>query len=96
MRSVGIKILKNRLSEFVRLAGAGETVLVTDRGRIVAELIPPQPGRETLLDDVLLAEGVREGWLTPARILDGPLPARRPVMTSRELDDELRQDREDR
>jgi antitoxin (DNA-binding transcriptional repressor) of toxin-antitoxin stability system len=31
MRAVGLKILKNRLSEYVRLAAAGETVLVTDR-----------------------------------------------------------------
>jgi antitoxin (DNA-binding transcriptional repressor) of toxin-antitoxin stability system len=30
MRAVGIKSLKNRLSEYVRLAAAGETVLVTD------------------------------------------------------------------
>lgn len=38
MRSVGIKALKNRLSEFVRAAAAGETVLVTDRGQMVVEL----------------------------------------------------------
>ena len=28
MRSVGLKVLKNKLSEYVRLAEAGETVLV--------------------------------------------------------------------
>jgi hypothetical protein len=31
MRSVGIKLLKNKLSEYVRLAAGGETILVTDR-----------------------------------------------------------------
>ena len=31
MRVVGIKILKNKLPEFVRIAASGETVLVTDR-----------------------------------------------------------------
>jgi Antitoxin of toxin-antitoxin stability system len=41
MRSVGIKLLKNKLSEYIRLAG--ETVLVTDRDRVVAELGPPAP-----------------------------------------------------
>lgn len=41
MHSVGIKTLKNRLSEFVRAAATGETVLVTDRGQAVAELVPP-------------------------------------------------------
>jgi prevent-host-death family protein len=38
MHSIGIKTLKNRLSEFVRVAAAGETVLVADRGRVVAAL----------------------------------------------------------
>jgi prevent-host-death family protein len=33
MPKVGLKILKNRLSEYVRLAAAGETVVITDRGR---------------------------------------------------------------
>ena len=42
MRSVGIKVLKNKLSEYVRLAAGGETVLVTDRDRVVAELGPPR------------------------------------------------------
>ena len=35
MRSVRIKVLKNRLSEYVRLAASGETVLVTDRDRLI-------------------------------------------------------------
>jgi antitoxin (DNA-binding transcriptional repressor) of toxin-antitoxin stability system len=29
MRAVGIEVLKNKLSEYVRLAAAGESVLVT-------------------------------------------------------------------
>jgi antitoxin (DNA-binding transcriptional repressor) of toxin-antitoxin stability system len=66
MRSVGIKVLKNKLSEYVRLAAGGETVLVTDRDRVVAEIVPPQSGRSPLLADAMLAEAVREGWLRPA------------------------------
>ncbi len=46
MRAVGLKGLKNRLSEDVRLAANGVTVLVTDRDRVVAELVPPQARRE--------------------------------------------------
>ena len=49
MRSVGLKVLKNKLSEYVRLAAGGETVLVTDRDRVVAEIVPPQAGRSPLL-----------------------------------------------
>jgi antitoxin (DNA-binding transcriptional repressor) of toxin-antitoxin stability system len=45
MRAVGIRALKDRLSEYVRVAADGETVLVTDRDKVVAELGPPQAGR---------------------------------------------------
>jgi antitoxin (DNA-binding transcriptional repressor) of toxin-antitoxin stability system len=54
MRSVGLKILKNKLSEYVRHAAGGETVLITDRDRVVAELVPTQPGRSPLLADARL------------------------------------------
>ena len=96
MRTVGLKVLKNRLSEYVRAAAAGETVLVTDRNRVVAELVPPRPMRP-LSDDEFVAQGVREGWLTPAKNPHGPLPPRRaPIMTFEELMKEIEQDREDR
>ncbi len=42
MRVVGIMVLKRRLTEYVRLAGSGETVFVTNHGRVVAELVPPR------------------------------------------------------
>ena len=41
MRSVGIRELKNRLSEDVRLVRQGEEIRVTHRGEVVAELRPP-------------------------------------------------------
>lgn len=41
MKQVGLRELKNRLSEYVRLVRAGEHVQVTDRGQVVAELVPP-------------------------------------------------------
>ena len=73
MKAVGVKVLKNKLSEYVRLAESGETVLVTDRDRVVAELGPLRPGRAPLLADALLAEAVREGWLTaPLMVAEGP------------------------
>ena len=96
MRSVGLKVLKNKLSEYVRLAAGGETVLVTDRDRVVAEIVPPRPGRSPLLGDALLAEAVREGWLTPPVLAGGGPPPRKPVMTLHELMHGLQRDREDR
>jgi antitoxin (DNA-binding transcriptional repressor) of toxin-antitoxin stability system len=41
VKVVGLRELKNRLSEYVRQAKGGEGVLVTDRGAVVAELGPP-------------------------------------------------------
>ena len=94
MRAVGIKELKNRLSEYVRIAAAGETVLVTDRDRVVAELCPTRPGRSELLADARLAEAVRSGWLAP-RMLAGK-PPRKPVAPLSEILAELDEDRADR
>ena len=91
-----MKVLKNKLSEYVRLAESGETVLVTDRDRVVAELGPPRPGRAPLLADALLAQAVREGWMTaPLVVAEGP-PPRRPVTSWSELRRELGEDRGDR
>ena len=74
MRSVGLKTLKNKLSEYVRLAAGGETVLVTDREKVVAELVPPRESRSPLLADALLADAVRRGWLTPPSLPPGTPP----------------------
>ena len=41
MICVGIRELKNRLSEYVRRVRRGEEILVTDRGTVVAELRQP-------------------------------------------------------
>ena len=41
MRTVGVRELKNRLSEYLRLVRQGEEILVTDRGQVVAELRQP-------------------------------------------------------
>ena len=44
---MGLRELKNRLSEYVRDVRRGERVLVTDRGEVVAELGPPGRGAAT-------------------------------------------------
>jgi len=94
MRTVGLKTLKNKLSEYVRLAAAGETVVVTDRGRTVAEIVPPRKER----CESFVERGVREGWLEPAKRPFQPLPPRRPIPghTLEQLLADLDRDREDR
>lgn len=68
MRSVGIKLLRNKLSEYIRLASQGETILITDADRVVAEITQPQEGRADEVPDAVLADAVRNGWITPPLI----------------------------
>jgi antitoxin (DNA-binding transcriptional repressor) of toxin-antitoxin stability system len=96
MRSVGLKTLKNKLSEYVRLAAGGETVLVTDRDRVVAEIGPPSPTRSPMLSDALLLDAFRQGWMTPPASVEHGVPARKPVMTIDQLMRDLQRDRADR
>ena len=99
MRAVGLKVLKNKLSEYVRLAAGGETVLVTDRDRVVAELGPPSAGRAEEVGDAALAELVRRGLLTPAPLAGAGAPAAGPALggvRAADLVAELGEDRRER
>ena len=96
MRTVGVKNLKNRLSEYLRIVGTGEVVLVTDRDRVVAELTPPAPGRGVRIEDAVLAEAVRKGWLTPPLLVGRTPPPRAPVDRFAKIMRELDADRGER
>lgn len=96
MKAVGIKVLKNKLSEYVRMAERGEKILVTDRDRVVAEMGPPEASRSPLIADALLAEAVRQGWITPPALPARGAPPRNPVTSFRELMRELDHDRSER
>ena len=99
MKAVGVKTLKARLSEYIRLVKAGETVLVTERDNVVAEMRPAhrQPVPAGSLDewlaqmadrgDVTLASDDDPHWLNVGtrKPLPGP--------SSQEILDELREDR---
>lgn len=63
MKTVGLRELKNRLSEYVRQARSGQAVVVTDRGQVVAELRSPgqvPPGTNV---DVAVVKLVNRGLL---------------------------------
>ncbi len=96
MLAVGIKVLKNKLSEYVRLAASGETILVTDRDKVVAELTAPRQGRSEYVADAMLAEAVRKGWLTPPVLPGEGPPPRAPVAAFKDLMRELEADRGER
>lgn len=95
MRAVGLKVLKNKLSEYVRLAAAGETVLIADRDRVVAELGPPSEGRARAAGCAARGRGAG-GLVTPAALPPGPPPETKPVAPLAELLAELEADRADR
>jgi len=69
MKSVGVKQLKARLSEYLRAVRGGETVLVTDRDEVVAELRPArrQPATLDSLEEILDSMAQR-GELTRASL----------------------------
>ena len=95
MRAVGLKTLKNKLSEYVRLAAGGETILISDRDRIVAELVPPGKGRGERVSDAVLADVLRHGLLSPPLDPSSPVPNPPGVAPLQEVLASLRNDRED-
>ena len=40
-KTVGIRELKNGLSKYLRRVRRGDTIVITDRGTAVAEIVPP-------------------------------------------------------
>ena len=57
---VGIRELKAKLSYFLDRAAAGETIVVTDRGRAKVEI-------RKLSVEERIQQGIEEGWIRPGR-----------------------------
>jgi len=64
-----VRELKAKLSEFIGRAAKGELVVVTDRGRPVAQIGP-------LTGYSALERGMEEGWIQPPKRV-GLAPAQR-------------------
>ncbi len=96
MKSVGIKKLKNSLSEHVQLEAKGENALITNRDRAVAELSPANESHSTNLADEFLEDLIESGVLTPATLNNEAPPRPKPVASVDEILDELNEDRQDR
>lgn len=92
VKAVAVKELKNRLSSYLREVSAGEIVLVTDRGRVVAELRQPTTavplsGHDQMLERLRL-EGVVQIGLPQDRRAYRRSPLRRGVAAGDLLDAE--------
>jgi prevent-host-death family protein len=66
---VGVRALKEKLSEYLERAARGELIIVTDRGEPKA-MLGPVPGR------LELERGIGEGWIREGT-REPPRPARR-------------------
>ncbi len=98
VKAVGIRELKDRLSEYLRQVQAGEVVLVTDRGRVVAEI--REPGAAAPPKDIPpgLWRAALEGKVRLATIPNSPdlyprMPRLAPDGTAQRLIDEDREER---
>ena len=81
---VGVRELKQRLSECLERAARGESITVTDRGRPKA-ILGPVPGAARL------EQGIAEGWIT--RGSGEPLSAVKRAKAQRTVREVLDEDR---
>lgn len=81
---VGVRELKQRLSDYLDRAAKGESITVTERGRPKALLVPV-PGRARI------EQGIAEGWLRAGT--GGPLSAQKPARARRSIREVLDEDR---
>ena len=52
---VGTRELKNKLSEYMRRVKAGETIIVTEHGKTIGQIIPIKPTVEERLQAMVAA-----------------------------------------
>lgn len=90
MERIGVRELRQNASRYLKLVQNGETVEITDRGQLVALLVPPSPGaaaRDRLIaDGRLIPSTVNRNFPQPVAITSGVPPAS-------DLLDDLREDR---
>jgi len=80
---IGIRELRQHASVYVDLAEKGQTVDITNRGRLVARLVPAGDAESPL--ERLIAAGIIEAAEDPGDLLDiepaPPVPPGRPTAT---------------
>jgi prevent-host-death family protein len=93
VKRIGVRELRQNASRYLAMVKAGETVEVTERGELIALLVPAQRSR-TARDRLIAA-----GQIIPAASPTGRLRSSRPVLiapgepTNQELLDAEREDR---
>ena len=64
MEKVGSTILKNSLNVFLAKVAAGARIIITDRGRPIAKLVPLDENGEKPSADELIAELITKGMVS--------------------------------
>jgi prevent-host-death family protein len=64
MKSTTVRELRNNYARVLKWVAKGEEVEVTRRGKVVAKVIPPAPGRLTEVDWTQSAALTRQAWST--------------------------------
>jgi len=86
---VGTRELKGRLSEYMRRVKAGQTIIVTEHGKVIGQIVPVKPSLEERMK-ATVAAGIAE-WN------EQKLKAYKPVVVNkgeRQLSDLVIEDRE--
>jgi len=94
MRSTNIADLRNHLTQYLREVRAGEEIVVRDRQRPIAKIVPLAIDSDDVEEAALLADGLmRKGTgVIPASFWT----ARRSSLTQRTAVEALRADRDER
>ncbi|MBX3332332.1 MAG: type II toxin-antitoxin system prevent-host-death family antitoxin [Nitrospira sp.] len=88
MSQVGVRELKNRLSGYLKRVQGGEEIVVTERGRSVARIVPVKPASlKQALEPMLRDGAVRWSGGKPRGA------SRRPVIRGKSVADTVKEER---
>ena len=65
MQEVGIKALKDNLSQYISLVRKGEIVIVKDRNEVVAEIRKPSQNNT---QNIFIQEAIQKGSILPEKV----------------------------
>jgi prevent-host-death family protein len=77
MLKAGIRELKTHLSAYLRRVKAGESILVTERGRTIACIHPVESGKDRLVDRTVLEKLAQQGLVQLPSVAARPVTSRR-------------------
>lgn len=79
-KTVGVRKLKNELSAYIREIKTGKTILVTEHGKVVAELCPPSSSY-----DQIRRETQKQEWITSGKLIVPSKPLMKITKTGHDL-----------